>query len=110
MPTGVLHICRSDAGVLFYSIRPSAGPAVPLAGQGLEDDLPNQAVDEELLGQIDGVDSGEVTGWACHRGYMARPLEVTRLHPPPATKKTQPATRPACMSALHAKTRGVLLH
>ena len=63
--------------MLFYSIRPSAGPAVPLAGQGLDEEaLPSQAVDEELLGQINGVDAGEVTGWACHRGYMARPLEV----------------------------------
>ena len=62
--------------MLFYSIRPSAGPAVPLTGVGVEEDLPLQPVDEELLGQIDGVESGEVTGWACLRGYMARPLEV----------------------------------
>ena len=68
--------CRSDGSVLFYSIRPSAGPAVPLTGMGIEEDLPLQPVDEELLGQIDGVESGEVTGWACLRGYMARPLEV----------------------------------
>lgn len=35
-----------------------------------------QTGDEALLGQIDGVESGEVTGWACLRGYMAKPLEV----------------------------------
>ena len=29
-------LCRSDGSVLFYSIRPSAGPAVPLAGVGVE--------------------------------------------------------------------------
>lgn len=61
---------------MFYSIRPSAGPATPLSGAAVEDDLPVQTGDEELLGQIDGVDSGEVTGWACLRGYMAKPLEV----------------------------------
>lgn len=65
--------------MLFYSIRPSAGPATPLTGAAIEDDLPVQTGDEELLGQIDGVESGEVTGWACHRGYMAKPLEVRVL-------------------------------
>ena len=74
-----VFFCRSDGSVLFYSIRPSAGPAVPLTGMGIEEDLPLQPVDEELLGQIDGVESGEVTGWACLRGYMARPLEVRAL-------------------------------
>jgi len=71
----ILSLARSE-GVLFYSIRPSAGPATPLTGAAIEDDLPVQTGDEELLGQIDGVESGEVTGWACHRGYMAKPLEV----------------------------------
>lgn len=65
-----------SGGVLFYSIRPSAGPATPLTGATVEDDLPVQTGDEALLGQIDGVESGEVTGWACLRGYMAKPLEV----------------------------------
>jgi hypothetical protein len=44
------------------------------------DDLPVQTGDEDLLGQIDGVEDGEVTGWACLKGYMAKPLEVCR-HP-----------------------------
>ncbi|CAL8462361.1 g1894 [Coccomyxa elongata] len=69
-------VSPGSEGVLFYSIRPSAGPATPLSGAAVEDDLPVQTGDEELLGQIDGVDSGEVTGWACLRGYMAKPLEV----------------------------------
>ena len=67
--------CRGD-NVLFYSIRPSAGPATPLTGASVDEGLPIQAGDEELLGQIDGVESGEVTGWACQRGYMTRPLQV----------------------------------
>lgn len=62
--------------MLFYSIRPSAGPATPLMGASVDEGLPIQNGDEELLGQIDGVDSGEVTGWACLRGYMTRPLQV----------------------------------
>ncbi|CAL5227666.1 g10673 [Coccomyxa viridis] len=62
--------------VLFYSIRPSAGPATPLTGASVDDGLPIQTGDEELLGQVDGVESGEVTGWACLRGYLARPLQV----------------------------------
>ena len=72
----LFEVCCRSEGVLFYSIRPSAGPATPLSGAAVEDDLPVQTGDEELLGQIDGVDSGEVTGWACLRGYMAKPLEV----------------------------------
>ena len=70
-----LGACRSD-NVLFYSIRPSAGPATPLTGASVDDGLPIQTGDEELLGQIDGVESGEVTGWACLRGYMQKPLQV----------------------------------
>ncbi len=62
--------------MLFYSIRPSAGPATPLTGASVDDGLPIQSGDEELLGQVDGVESGEVTGWACLRGYLARPLQV----------------------------------
>ena len=62
--------------MLFYSIRPSAGPATPLTGASVDDGLPIQTGDEELLGQVDGVESGEVTGWACLRGYLARPLQV----------------------------------
>ena len=42
----------------------------------MDDGLPIQSGDEELLGQVDGVESGEVTGWACLRGYLARPLQV----------------------------------
>ena len=69
--------------MLFYSIRPSAGPATPLTGASVDDGLPIQTGDEELLGQVDGVESGEVTGWACLRGYLARPLQVCSqtMHP-----------------------------
>ncbi|KAK9842558.1 hypothetical protein WJX81_006050 [Elliptochloris bilobata] len=63
-------------GVLFYNIRPSAGPATPLSGARVDEDLPTQAVDDALLGQIDGVEGGEITGWACKRGYMGAPLQV----------------------------------
>ena len=62
--------------MLFYNIRPSAGPATPLSGARVEEDLPTQAVDDALLGQIDGVEGGEITGWACKRGYMGAPLQA----------------------------------
>jgi hypothetical protein len=64
--------------VLFYNIRPSAGPATPLSGARVEEDLPTQAVDDALLGQIDGVEGGEISGWACKRGYMGAPLQARR--------------------------------
>lgn len=62
--------------MLFYNIRPSAGPATPLSGARVDEDLPTQAVDDALLGQIDGVEGGEITGWACKRGYMGAPLQA----------------------------------
>ena len=40
---------RSD-NVLFYSIRPSAGPATPLTGASVDDGLPIQTGDEALAG------------------------------------------------------------
>ena len=67
---------RAAEGVLFYNIRPSAGPATPLSGARVDEDLPTQAVDDALLGQIDGVEGGEITGWACKRGYMGAPLQA----------------------------------
>ena len=93
--------------MLFYSIRPSAGPATPLSGASVDDGLPIQTGDEELLGQVDGVESGEVTGWACLRGYLARPLQVCskaslltlfQLQPPYATSNYQACG--ACTGAL----------
>jgi hypothetical protein len=77
-----LHLrgCRSDEGVLFYSIRAGAGPASPLQGSRLEDDgIPVQPTNDQLLGQIDSVEAGEMTGWACMKGYMGKPLQVRKL-------------------------------
>ena len=73
----MLH--RADDKVLFYSIRPSAGPATPLSGARVGEGLPLQPVDDHLLGQIDGISAGEITGWACLRGDMGKPLEVRKL-------------------------------
>ena len=64
--------------VLYYSIRssPSEGPAAPLTGPLLAADVPDQAHDDKLLGQVEGVETGEVSGWACARGEVAQPLQV----------------------------------
>ncbi|KAK9817855.1 hypothetical protein WJX72_003172 [[Myrmecia] bisecta] len=62
--------------VLYYSIRPGAGPATPLEGKALTASLPTQQFDDKLLGQIDGVEAGQVTGWACVRGQLGSPLQV----------------------------------
>ena len=62
--------------MLFYNIRPSAGPATPLSGARVDEDLPTQAADDALLGQIDTVEGGEISGWACKRGYMGAPLQA----------------------------------
>ena len=73
----MVFCCRSDEGVLFYSIRAGAGPASPLQGSRLEDDgTPVQPTNDQLLGQIDSVEAGEMTGWACMKGYMGKPLQV----------------------------------
>lgn len=68
---------RSDEGILFYSIRSGAGPASPLQGSRLEDDgIPIQPLNDHLMGQIDSIEAGEMTGWACMKGYMGKPLQV----------------------------------
>ena len=74
-----VNICRGSDDVLYYSVRttPSGGPrAPPLTGPKIESDLPTQDWDERLLGQIDGVDAGIVSGWACLRGQLEKPLQV----------------------------------
>lgn len=73
-------MCRSDEGILFYSIRSGAGPASPLQGSRLEDDgIPIQPLNDHLLGQIDSIEAGEMTGWACMKGYMGKPLQVWKV-------------------------------
>ena len=54
---------------------------MPLTGSAVDEDLPVQTGDEDLLGQIDGVEDGEVSGWACLKGYMGKPLEVHPFDP-----------------------------
>ncbi len=71
--------CRGSDDVLYYSVRstPSGGPrAPPLTGPKIESDLPTQEWDERLLGQIDSVEAGTVSGWACLRGQLEKPLQV----------------------------------
>lgn len=76
----VTILCRGSDDVLYYSVRttPSGGPrAPPLTGPKIESDLPTQAWDDRLLGQIDAVDSGMVSGWACLKGQQSpSPLQV----------------------------------
>lgn len=75
--SGHLANARSDEGILFYSIRSGAGPASPLQGSRLEDDgIPIQPLNDHLMGQIDSIEAGEMTGWACMKGYMGKPLQV----------------------------------
>lgn len=72
-------VCRGSDDVLYYSVRstPSGGPrAPPLTGPKVESDLPTEDWDERLLGQIDNVEAGTVSGWACLRGQLAQPLQV----------------------------------
>ena len=77
----VTILCRGSDDVLYYSVRstPSGGPrAPPLTGPKIESDLPTQAWDDRLLGQIDAVDSGMVSGWACLKGQQSpSPLQVS---------------------------------
>ena len=77
-------LCRGSDDVLYYSVRstPSGGPrASPLTGPKIENDLPTQEWDERLLGQIDNVEAGTVSGWACLRGQLAQPLQVSAVPP-----------------------------
>lgn len=71
--------CRGGNGTqsLFYSIRPDAGVTRPLAGPGLPDSPPTVAVsDDRLLGQLDWVEAGVISGWACVRGNPGQTLKV----------------------------------
>ena len=60
--------------------RQGAAPAKDLKGPKLADALPDSpAHNDKLLGQIDGVEGGQISGWACFRGSRnAAPLQVTR--------------------------------
>lgn len=64
--------------MLFYNVRAKGdSPVIPLQGLRLADDLPIRQTDERLVGQIDGVEGGEVSGWACLRAETAiGPLKV----------------------------------
>ncbi|KAK9842850.1 hypothetical protein WJX74_003372 [Apatococcus lobatus] len=64
--------------ILYYNIRQGAAPAKDLKGPKLADAPPDSAAhDDRLLGQIDGVESGQISGWACLRGSRnAAPLQV----------------------------------
>ena len=77
----MLHCCsagtNSSAATLFYSIRASAGVSGPLQGRGLADSPPTApAGDEALLGQLEWVEAGTVSGWACVRGAPNQVLKV----------------------------------
>lgn len=74
-----IRTVQGSDDVLYYSVRstPSGGPrAPPLTGPKIESDLPTQEWDERLLGQIDSVEAGTVSGWACLRGQLEKPLQV----------------------------------
>ena len=62
---------------LFYSIRPDAGVRRPLVGSGLAKSPPTVAVgDDQLLGQLDWVEAGVISGWACVRSNPGQKLKV----------------------------------
>lgn len=68
----------SDDGseVLFYSIREGrAEQPATLVGPSVDQLPPVQAGDGSLLGQVDSVHAGLVTGWACRRGG-SQPTQV----------------------------------
>ena len=69
--------CRD--GVLHYSTRPNSGPGQILKGNDIDRDPPIQAQDPQLLGQIDHLEAGMLTGWACSKGQLLKPLEVRLL-------------------------------
>ena len=66
-------------GVLHYSTRPNSGPGQILKGNDIDRDPPVQAQDPQLLGQIDHLEAGKLTGWACSKGQLLKPLEVSLL-------------------------------
>jgi hypothetical protein len=71
-------LCSGGESMLFYSIRRTSGDVAPLRGPRLERGLPIAAKhDVQLLGQIDWVEAGNVSGWACVRDSPStRPLQV----------------------------------
>ena len=75
--TRAMPFCRD--GVLHYSTRPNSGPGQILKGNNVDQDPPIQAQDPQLLGQIDHLEAGKLTGWACSKGQLLKPLEVSLL-------------------------------
>lgn len=78
-------LCRVlDPSVLFYNVRTKgSNPFTPLQGKLVSDDLPIRHTDEQLVGQIDSVENGEVTGWACLRAAtLIKPLQVCVIFGP----------------------------
>lgn len=73
----------ANRDIIHYSVRyanndSAASAAAPLLGERLENKGANtDQRDVNLLGAIDGVEAGEVTGWACSRNAPWRPVEVT---------------------------------
>ena len=60
------------------SRRQDAGAARSLTGPTLTSAPPVRRIDENLLGQVDAVEAGEVSGWACLRGAISvQPLQVS---------------------------------
>lgn len=81
--TLLVTACRagnSSGASLFYSIRASTGVSGPLKGRDLADSPPSVAAsDEALLGQLEWVEAGVVSGWACVRGAPNQVLKVRQL-------------------------------
>ena len=68
---------------MFFNIRQGAAPAKDLKGPKLADSPPDTAAhDDRLLGQIDAVENGQISGWACLRGAQnSAPLSVSWKSP-----------------------------
>jgi hypothetical protein len=94
--------------VLHYSVRPRgvhAGDAPPLEGPTVEQDQPPVGLgDGSLLGQVDSVEAGQASGWACLRGAPGADLQARGLRAsvrasvlcvpargPPALRSARPA-------------------
>ena len=78
MYTRVHSMADVPSGVLFYNFRVHTSAPPPLDGPRLQDDpLPVHASDGVMLGQVDQVDGGTVSGWACIPGVDSAPLQVT---------------------------------
>lgn len=77
---------------MHYSTRPNSGPGQILKGDDLFSDLPLQKPDAQLLGQIDQMEAGVLSGWACSKGQLLKPLEV--ISPGKRGPKRMPFTKP----------------